>query len=180
MIPLAQIAEHVTGIDVSESMLSEAETNCRSRSIGNVEFVKSDDELSLLRGTYDFIHSFLVFQHIPIRRGERILQNLLDHLHDGSVCVVHFTYGRQSASGSVAVLKAAMRWMRNHVPFARKTISLVRRGLGGDPGMQMNAYDLNSVLLIAQRNGVLRCHLEFTDHDGELGVLMFFQKRNLA
>ena len=73
-----------------------------------------------------------------------------------------------------------MRWMKNHVPFARKTISLVRRGLGADPGMQMNAYDLNSVLLIAQRNGVLSCHLEFTDHDGELGVLMFFQKRNLA
>src|SRR6185369_10304549 len=64
VIPLAEISKSVDGIDVSESMLNEARKNCESRSIANVNLLKSDDNLSGLNDTYNFIHSFIVFQHI--------------------------------------------------------------------------------------------------------------------
>src|SRR5690349_10764378 len=70
VIPLANIAQEVTGVDVSDSMLKEARKNCEARSIKNVVLAKSDDNLSLLDGKYDFIHSHLVFQHIPVERGQ--------------------------------------------------------------------------------------------------------------
>ena len=48
--------------------------------------------------------------------------------------------------------------------------------LGADPEMQMNAYHMNEVLFLIQRAGVRRFHAELTDHGGELGVIIFFQK----
>ena len=80
VIPLSKVAEHVTGLDVSDSMLAEARRNCEAHGARGVQFLKSDDGLSALEGKFDFIHSSLVFQHIPVRRGERIFRNFLGHL----------------------------------------------------------------------------------------------------
>jgi hypothetical protein len=44
----------------------------------------------------------------------------------------------------------------------------------GDPGMQMNAYPLDRVLYLLQRAGAAACHVEFTDHGGELGAFVYF------
>lgn len=85
VIPLSNVAQEVTGIDVSDSMLNEAKKNCEAQSIHNVVFAKSDDSLSALNGKYDFIHSFIVFQHIPVKRGERIFENLISRLESGGI-----------------------------------------------------------------------------------------------
>jgi 2-polyprenyl-3-methyl-5-hydroxy-6-metoxy-1,4-benzoquinol methylase len=61
VIPLAGIAEHVVGLDVSDSMLKEAFKNCNKHSAINVSLLKSNDNLSCLDGSFDFIHSFIVF-----------------------------------------------------------------------------------------------------------------------
>jgi 2-polyprenyl-3-methyl-5-hydroxy-6-metoxy-1,4-benzoquinol methylase len=87
VIPLARIADQVIGVDVSQSMIEEAKRNCESLKITNVEFIKSDNNVLSLDGKYDLINSFIVFQHIPVRRGEQIFDNLLAHLADGGVCV---------------------------------------------------------------------------------------------
>ena len=42
--------------------------------------------------------------------------------------------------------------------------------------MQMNPYHMNEALFAIQRAGMSRLHAEFTDHSGELGVFLFFQK----
>ena len=77
LIPFARISDEAVGVDVSEGMLAEARKNCEDRSVTNVSLVKSDDELSLVSGKFDLIHSYIVFQHIPVHRGERIFLQLL-------------------------------------------------------------------------------------------------------
>ncbi|MBW4473318.1 MAG: class I SAM-dependent methyltransferase [Stenomitos rutilans HA7619-LM2] len=94
VIPLAKIAEQVVGLDVSDSMLGEASQNCEEYSMNNIILIKSDDSLSSLSGKFDFIHSFLVFQHIAPSRGKHILINLLKHLEDGGIGALHFTYAK--------------------------------------------------------------------------------------
>lgn len=74
LIPLAQHCTEVVGMDVAASMLAEARANCAERDLTNVSFAASDDALSQVSGDFDFIHSFIVFQHIPKKRGERILE----------------------------------------------------------------------------------------------------------
>jgi hypothetical protein len=44
----------------------------------------------------------------------------------------------------------------------------------------MNAYDMNRVLFVAQERGVRRAGLQFTDHDGYIGVVLFLKRGPLA
>ena len=176
VVALAEIAEHVIGLDVSESMLNEAKRNCESRSIRNVEFLKSDDDLSSLEGKYDLIHSFIVFQHIPVKRGERIFEKLLSHLEDGGICVAHFTYAKSYDNKMTSFLRPGMRWIKKYIPFAMQFSNIIRGRPSGDPGVQMNTYDLNRLSYLIQKNNVTNLYVEYSDHEGELGVLVFFQK----
>ena len=83
--PLAREAGQAIGVDVSDAMMAEAARNCRERKLTNVSFVKSDDRLSRLEGTFDLIHSSIVFQHIVPRRVEMMVRGLLAHLEPGGV-----------------------------------------------------------------------------------------------
>jgi SAM-dependent methyltransferase len=71
-IPLTRVCQSVVGVDASDGMLQEAREICSAHSISNLRLVKSDDTLSRVSGPFDLVHSFLVFQHIPRKRGEQI------------------------------------------------------------------------------------------------------------
>ena len=170
VIPLAGVAQNVIGVDVSDSMLKEARKNCEERSIGNVELIKSDDSLSGLNGKFDFIHSIIVFQHIPVKRGERIFANLIKHLDDNGVCVVHFMYSRYKKT------KRFISFIKKFVPFSVNLINWTRGKGFMTPHMQMNAYNLNRLFMMMQKAKVTEYFAEFSDHGGYLGVILYFKK----
>jgi hypothetical protein len=62
----------------------------------------------------------------------------------------------------------------------RKIKGLVKKKVLMDPEIQMNPYHLNELFFLVQSSGVHRLHVEFTNHGGELGVFLFFQKPRLA
>ena len=170
VIPLAKIAEEVTGVDVSDSMLNEAKKNCETRSIKNAVFSKSDDSLSFLDGKYNFIHSFIVFQHIPVKRGERIFENLISRLDNEGVCVVHFTYVPEYNSTKI------FSFIKRFVPLSGNFMNLIKGRKFFAPQMQMNAYELNQLLLTIHNTNVRSCYAEFTNHGGMRGIVLYFQK----
>lgn len=175
VIPLAKLAEHVVGVDISESMITEAKRNCESVSIRNVTFLKSDDSLSQLLGEkYDLIHSYIVFQHLPVQRGEAIFKRLLQRLENGGVCVVHFTYAKRSK------MRIAISWIRSYIPVAKNFINLIRGRAFLAPQMAMNSYDLNRLLFLVQQQQIRDFYAEYTDHSGELGILIYFRKPELT
>lgn len=172
-IPLAGICQSVTGVDVSDSMLQEAVENCKRREVENATFIKGDDALSDVFGLhkkFDFIHSFIVFQHIPCERGEVILKQLIDLLEDEGIGVLHFTYFKQAS------------WMRKiAISIGQKFPILVRlkdyiKGTGYKPMMQMNAYNLNTIFHILQENSCHHSLVRFTRHWEDEGVIIFFKK----
>jgi 2-polyprenyl-3-methyl-5-hydroxy-6-metoxy-1,4-benzoquinol methylase len=73
LIPLARSCGKVTGIDVSASMRNEAAKNCLLAGIENFSLAASVDELLSQGAKFDFINSFIVFQHIRPKRGYLIL-----------------------------------------------------------------------------------------------------------
>lgn len=193
VIPLSRICKEAVGVDVSESMLREAENNCREFSIENVSLYKADDSLSSINGRFDFIHSYIVFQHIPADRGQQIFINLLDHLDDGGICVLHFTYAKTIFSDNhgaspvtpVILPESATRQFLDYLisvfkpRIARNSNELVEAN-DSDPQMQMNSYDMNAILFIVQSLGVVDMHIEYKDHGGELGAILFFQKPKMS
>jgi SAM-dependent methyltransferase len=172
VIPLAGIAQQVVGVDVSESMLIEARNNCDRFSARNVALLKSDDDLTSLDGYFDFIHSFVVLQHIPVERGRRIFNNLMRHLAHGGICAIHVTYSKakfRNHYGAVPMRKArdSLRGLKQ----------LVRRMLPNkDPEMQMNHYNVNELLFLMQESAIGNFFTEYTNHGGQLGLFLYFQK----
>ena len=173
-IPLSKVVENVTGIDVSASMLNEARINCEVRSIKNVKLIKSDDNLSNIDDKYDLIYSFIVFQHIPVKKGEHIFKNLLTHLNDEGVCVLHFTYARENKN----IIKKYLRAIRKYFPFAENIINIAKGESFFNPHMQMNSYNLNRLIsIIYQEIKVKNLFIEHTNHGGTLGIVLYFKRQ---
>jgi SAM-dependent methyltransferase len=173
-IPLARRVAQVVGIDVSDSMLNEANKNCEEAGVRNVRLLKSDDVLENLSGEFDFLHSFLVFQHIPVRRGEMILRQMLQRLADNGVGALHFTYADRLP-----------RWERfKHelckiVPSVHNLMNLVNGRHFRYPFVEMNIYEVSRLILHLQEHGCHRVHLRFSDHGLHTGVFLYFKKEAL-
>jgi SAM-dependent methyltransferase len=172
IVPLSQSSEHVVGVDVSNAMLGEAQSVCKAHGITNVSLAKSDDDLSELKNhAFDFILSIAVFQHIEVRRGERILRKLLLHLMPGGIGAIGFAY-----YVPCSFFQRIYRLFMHKIPMGRAISNLLRGRRLGTPVMQMNAYNLNRLLLLLQEYGVGNIHLAFTEpSDGKRGVLLCFE-----
>jgi SAM-dependent methyltransferase len=167
LIPFAALANAVVGLDVSASMLAEAKFNCDEQKVTNVRLVLADDALSSLDCQFDLVHSFIVFQHIPLERGRAIFARLLDRLSPGGIAAIHFLYSSSRFSATAGNPPAR--------PADGKT-DAIPVSPEGDPEMQMNPYSLTELFFIMQSFRITEFHVEFTDHGGEFGVYLFFAK----
>jgi 2-polyprenyl-3-methyl-5-hydroxy-6-metoxy-1,4-benzoquinol methylase len=171
LLPLAVRCEHVTGVDISPSMLAEARRNCEAAGATNVRLLPSDDDLSAVTGPFDFVHSYIVLQHIPVTRGERVVKRLASLLAPGGVGMFQVSY----TSG----LKSWTRlryWARLNVPGANLILNLARGRAAQTPLMQMNAYSVTRMLDLLFAAGCHEVHVRFSDHGGARGVLLFARK----
>lgn len=166
LVTFSKMAHQAVGVDVSDSMLKEARNNCQERGLSNVLLFLSDDDLSALSGTFNLIHSAIVFQHIPLDRGRHIVRGLLARLAPRGVGALHFLYSKSIYASTYGVAPA-----ENIVVGAAPHPA----PLGIDPEIQMNPYPMNEILFLLHTAGVQTFHAEFTDHGGELGVFVFFQ-----
>lgn len=173
VIPFSKRSESVVGIDVSASMLNEATNNCAKRSITNVQFIRSNDDLTEVTKRFDLIHSVIVFQHIPVPRGEKIVHRLIDLLESGGIGVLHFTYAR---IGYVQRRIKIPSFIKRIIP-GYDIVRKLYKGIAlSNPEMQMNCYDINRLLQIFQINSIHEVHVRFMKHQPYLGVTMFFKK----
>lgn len=173
-LPLARRCGSVVGIDVSESMLEEARRNCAAASLEGVVFQRSDDTLSDVPGSFDLVHSVLVFQHIARKRGERIFSTLVDRLSDGGVGAVQFVYHRTDSRG-VRLLGT----LRREVPLVHNLVNLAYGRPFSDPLMEKNVYDVNRLLWILQEHGCDEVYGRFLGRGKLRSVVLFFRKGSL-
>lgn len=169
-LPLARRASEVVGCDVSTAMLAEAERNRVASGLTNVRFARSDDRLGDVDGTFDLLHSFIVFQHIPPARGIAIAGALLDRLRPGGVGALHFTYGRTAPAWRRAVHR-----VRRAVPAVNVAVNLAQRRPAHAPMFPMFEYPLDVLFGVLSARGCERVHASFTNHGGHLGALLVFR-----
>lgn len=185
LLPLAAISDYAVGVDVAEAMLKEAECNVAAAGLTNVSLVKSDDSLSQVRGVFDLVHTFIVLQHIDPARGQAFTRQLINRIAPGGIGALHITYSRRSFGDDVEREwpPAATTHPENFWPSVHRAWSSARRWLKQlNPRkrrvalMKVNPYTLNPLMHVIQAAGVGSIHLEFTDHGGEWGVWLIFQK----
>lgn len=171
LLPLATESGKAVGVDVSDTMLAIARKHASEKSLKNVQFVKSDDELSELPSGYDLLHSVIVFQHIPPPRGYHLLGNLLQKLQSRGFFYLQLTFAKDRR-----FLENSMR----HVQVYRTeeaSLSVLEDTPAADPGlMSMYDYDLNRVFLLMMKSAVGNTLMHFTDHGGCYGIILCGQK----
>ena len=170
-IPLSKICKTVVGTDVSSTMLKEAEKLSTQEETENITFVKGDDELSKVKGTFNFIHSIYVFQHIPFNRGKKILNKLLSSLEPDGVGVLQFLVHNE-----LPVSKELIYWVKVNIPLAHKIFNLIKGKSWNTPMMQLNNYNLNYILQALKEHGCGHSYIRYTKEDYYHGVIIFFQK----
>lgn len=170
VIPLSRRCDRVVGVDVSPSMIREAVENCRKRNRTNVVFHDSVQAAGAA-GKFDFINSFIVFQHIPPDRGYAILRQLVDSLAPGGVAALHFTFLIRTSAP-----RRAVGWLRRRFNFVNALINMAKGKALGTPFMQMNGYRMNDLLAVVHDAGCKDSLVSFTNHQGHLGAILVFRK----
>jgi trans-aconitate methyltransferase len=172
VIPLARCCEQVTGVDVSEAMLAEAGANCAAAGVGNASFVLSDEALSRLQGEFDLMHSVIVFQHIPTRRGLALLARLLEQLAAGGVVALQFFYDTAASP-----LVRGLVHLRYRLPVLNYARNAVRGRPLAEPAMQLHCYPLPDLIATFKAAGIESLYLEPYDAFGFQGAMIYGRKR---
>ena len=189
LLPFAAHAAEVVGVDISPSMLAEAQRNCDRQGLSNVVLALSDDTLSAVQGQFDLVHTCIVIQHIEIERGLKLFEQLVQRISPGGLGALHVTFAWDihAANHGVAPPPAPPPAMQPWWLNARRALGAWARGSkkqatvqanvsGTDPEMQMNFYNLSQLLFILQRAGAGMVHTQLTDHGGAIGAFMFFRR----
>jgi len=173
VIPLARYYEKAVGVDISPSMLKIAAENCAESGLGNCSFVRSDDLLSEVRDEFDFIHSYIVFQHIPTQRGEQLIGQLVRRLSQGGLLAIHFPI-----QCTLSKARRTLRLLAQNFYPALVMRNLLLRRKWNEPHMQMNLYDLNRILASLLALGIKDVVIETHEAVGFVFAFLFAKKND--
>lgn len=171
-IPFARHCDSVVGVDISEAMIDEGRRMADALEARNVEFAVSNDGLSGLDpNTFDFIHSFIVFQHIPYNMGERLITRIIELLNDDGVAALHFLYHAELSRP-----QAVARRLRKHFAPVHWLANVMQGKPFRYPLMEKNVYDLNRLFFLLRKHGCGRCMVRLEGVQTMHGIIIFFQK----
>lgn len=174
-IPLARECGQVTGVDISRTMLDEARRNCEARQVRNVTLVTSNEFFSAPTAPstmLDFIHSYIVFQHIPPRLGVWLADNLVGRLASGGIGALHFTYARRASR-----TRRVVHRLRRTIPGVNLLANVVQHRPLREPLIPMYRYELGELFAMLGDRGCTHVHARLTDHGGHLGAMLIFKRQ---
>ncbi len=150
LVALTDIAESVIGVDVSKSVLAEAQRNCEARGRGhNWRLMTTAAFLDDLALSYNFLHSHLVFQHIRRPEGERLLRILAERLDPGGVLSVDLL-----CSNPRGWVQRAVVWLETRFRPAHHLVKWLKGERHRVAPMEMNTYGVEKVSALLAESGV--------------------------
>jgi SAM-dependent methyltransferase len=155
---LAPHFDIVVGLDISPGMLAQASANVTTYGIDNVTYSSSTSGEYLDAESYDFVHTYIVLQHIPTKIGEEI--------------AIHFTCAMDRRSAVSAVLKNEIKRTR----ILRVIGNVVAGRKWNYPAMQMNNYSIGRGLRIFLECGIDRYRIFLINDWRSIGLFVLFKE----
>lgn len=171
VLPLAKRFSEVVGIDISPSMLNEARRHCAAKSVRNIELICSSNARSVGGKRFDFVHSYIVLQHIPVAQGIGIFADLVDTVAVGGAGALHVIF-RRDASGFVKLVAN----LRKKCKPIHYLINILSGRTWSYPQMQMNHYPLGRLLALLHDRGITSLAVEMTKHTSHYGAILLFRR----
>jgi SAM-dependent methyltransferase len=155
IIPLSTRFKEVVGVDVSRGMLDESARNIAKRRLTNISLCTTIPEQE-----FDFVHSVLVFQHIDANRGTDMIMRSWVKLAAGGVLAVQIPIWYKGTRA-----RRFLRTIRDVFPMLQVPYNIIKRRPWDRPPMQMNMYDLNSLVTKLFMSGAKQVLLNHHDPD---------------
>lgn len=156
--PLAEQFSSVLGLDIAPSMLAEARSNAKRLKVTNAQFALADDRLTNAPGEFDFVTSYIVLQHIPVRRGLPILSRLVGKVRRGGGFHLHISIRTDSLASR------SLWWASHHIPGVKTWQNIFAGRTWNAPAMQMNNYSLNRIVVQLADQGISNLFLSTEHH----------------
>lgn len=168
-LPLSKYARRVIGYDISPSMIESARTaNAANKT---VDFKVIEKSFSNLPDSFDFLNSYIVFQHIPPQIGMKILKQLFGRLEAGGYFSLQLTFGYDRS-----LLGKTLLYLRERFLPIRYIANLARGRKYNTPNMRMHSYDLNEFNELLFKSNIKEYSTVLTNHGGYWGVFIFGKK----
>ena len=127
----------VDGIDVSPDMIAEARKNIGDNP--QVRYFSSVGDVPQ-EGGYDFVHTYIVLQHIRPPQGIPLIKSLIELAKPGGAFALHFTIADTRARARM------INFFRYRMKPLHVLYNAVRGRRLGEPVMEMNRYPVAQVL----------------------------------
>lgn len=176
LMPLSHRVKSAYGVDVARSMLAEAGENRDRAGIENVTLLELSEFLDQTELRFDFIHSFIVFQHIESDRGTDLFDQLLGKLNGEGIGALHFTYRvpKQQQKSVAADLIHRLKQIKYQVYCKLNGLPIASNPF---EKMLMFEYDLNRIFEICYQHNCYTVYTQFTKHGDYFGIFLFLKKQ---
>lgn len=166
VLPIARLCERVSAIDVAPEMRALTAQNATDAGLTNVSVYCSIEDVPASE-QFDWINSYIVFQHIPPARGYRILDTLLRRLKQGGVFTLHFNVARYRS-----LLPASTNRILLYRDEGDQLRPLHATSDTSEVRMAMFDYDLNVLLTALYLHGIDDLAVSHSVLEGQYGVLL--------
>lgn len=172
IIPMARLCGRAIGIDISDTMRRICIQNAITEKLGNIECFPAVDHPSLQETRFDWVNSYIVFQHLETGLGYRIFDQLLRQVKPGGAISIHFTVYKD---------RRVAQYLTDHSRYFTVDQNGVRSVFSGDPyytpdAMMMNDYDIGQLYMILGQNGFHDVLTRHEDQEGMHGLIFFSVK----
>jgi len=173
LVPLRDRFESVVGVDISVSMLQVARENLGED--GNVTLICGLENLpsAILNADdgFDFVHTFIVLQHIRPKQGMLLFARLLDLVRPGGLFAIHVTVGDQLRKRRI------LNQIRYNFRPAHWAYNLLRARPLNEPKTEMGKYDTGAIFDLLRERQCEPVLAYSLDHNRHVGV-MFIGRKN--
>jgi SAM-dependent methyltransferase len=150
---IAKVADTVVGYDIAPSMVALARQSAPANASFTTDFPV---------GPFDWINSYIVFQHIPPAEGLGMLDRCLAAAAPLAFLSVQFTGWRDGKLPSRSLPSRAAQWLERQ---AHR-----RPSASADPLIRMYDYDFSEIMRLLSRHGFGRVALRHTQHTQHHGA----------
>lgn len=169
LIPMARRCGRAIGLDISSTMRRLSMENALANRIGNIECYSGIDHAALAEVQFDWVNSYIVFQHLDTGLGYHIFDALLRHVKPRGAISVHFTVFKD---------KRLANYITDQMQYFSVDQTGVKTVSSDDPyypanAMMMNDYDINRIYMLLEKHGFRSILTEHENQDGMHGLIFY-------
>ncbi|WP_428080093.1 class I SAM-dependent methyltransferase [Candidatus Pelagibacter sp.] len=168
--PLKKYFKNIYGYDISKHYIELCEEHSKKNSSSS-KFIFFNNYKKLFEQKYDFINSYIVFQHIPEEEGYKIINDLLNILNSRGLIHLHIIFLRSKHWLNDIRLEGFFNTSGETINFySLDKNSKIHKS------MSMYTYDLNKIFFIINKYNKTEVKTVFENHSGNLGLRFLFNK----